>query len=239
MSGIPSQFVFLVGGRGTRLGALTRDTPKPLLGVAGRPFVETLFEWASRNGAAEIVLLCGHMADRFIDRYDGRAVHGVSIRCFKEEGEGGTAGGLLSAGGALAETFILANGDSLFDCDLVALGNVAAPDNWLGKIALRHIEDTGRAGVVDLFGNRIDGFRERGVQGEPGTINGGVYILKRGILDCIGAPPCSMERDVFPALAKDGLLYGTVLNGFFIDIGVPADYERAQTAIPEHFRVNQ
>jgi D-glycero-D-manno-heptose 1,7-bisphosphate phosphatase len=78
-------------------------------------------------------------------------------------------------------------------------------------------------------------FHERSPLGSPGAINAGVYVLRRGILDDLGEN-CSLERDVLPHLAARGALRGSVLDGWFIDIGVPADFARAQTEVPDRFR---
>ncbi|MBF0333771.1 MAG: nucleotidyltransferase family protein [Alphaproteobacteria bacterium] len=224
------QCLILVGGRGTRLGALTDTTPKPLIPVAGRPFLDWLIERLAGFGITEIVLLAGYLGERFVERYEGKRIGGAALRCVIETAPAGTGGALASVP-ELAETFFMMNGDSLFDVDLAALAALPAEGDWLGKLALRRLEDTSRSGLVTVEGERIVGFAERG-GAHPGLINGGVYLLRRAILDHVGPPPCSIERDVFPGLAEQGRLWGKAFDGYFIDIGVPADLARAQTEIP-------
>ncbi|CAA7618409.1 nucleotidyltransferase family protein [Magnetospirillum sp. UT-4] len=228
----PEQAVFLVGGRGTRLGALTDAVPKPLLEVGGRPFLDILIERAAARGAREVLLLCGYLADQFRDRYHGRVIGGARVACVAEPAPLGTGGALVAARDHLHPSFVLANGDSLFDCDAGALAELPAGPGCLGRIALRPLADTGRSGVVELEGTRITRFAQRGEAGRPGLINGGVYVLERRIVERVGALPCSLEADIFPALAAEGCLHGMVFDGFFIDIGVPEDLARAQTLVP-------
>lgn len=230
------QFAMLVGGRGSRLGALAADTPKPLLPVAGRPFLDLLIERAVGAGFGPILLLAGHLGGRVAERWRGREVAGVPVEVVVEPAPQGTGGALAAAAGHLEPVFALANGDSLFGFDLARLAAFEPAGPWLGKLALRRLEDSGRSGVVDLDGDRVTAFRERGEAGRPGVVNGGVYILRREILGAMGPPPCSLEADIFPALAGRGLLAGRIFDGFFIDIGVPDDYARAQTLVPAFLR---
>lgn len=226
------QAAILVGGRGTRLGSLTQATPKPLLPVAGRPFLDIVIERLAAQGIADIVLLCGHLAEQMFARYHASRLAGASIHCVTEPAVAGTAGALLAAREVLDDTFVLTNGDSLFDCDIAALAALPTADDWMARLALRQAADTGRTGVVTLEGPRVAGFAPRGQAGQPGVINAGLYILRRAVLDQVGQLPCSLEMDTFPRLAATGQLYGRVSDGFFIDIGIPEDLERAQTAIP-------
>ncbi|CCQ73093.1 sugar phosphate nucleotidyltransferase [Magnetospira sp. QH-2] len=229
------QIAFLVGGLGTRLGDLTARTPKPLLPVGETPFIEILMSWAATAGMTDILLLAGHMGDQLSARYDGARMGDATIRVAIENQPAGTGGALLAAEDLLTEHFVLANGDSLFHVDLAAFVAPPLNNNLLGRLALRRLEDTGRSGVVDLQGERITGFRHRGLPGEPGLINGGLYLLRKELLQPIRGDfglPCSLEQDLFPVLARDRFLSGRLLDGFFLDIGIPEDYARAQTSLP-------
>lgn len=227
----PEQCVILVGGRGSRLGALTEQTPKPLMPVAGRPFLDYLLDHVTAFPLRRIILLAGYLGDALRAGYEGRVVAGARIEVVVEPEPLGTGGALTVAADRLDERFFLLNGDSLFDVDLADLADLPAADGWLGKLALRRIDDTSRSGLVDLAGGRITAFQERG-PGGPGLINGGVYLLDRRLLSRIAGVPCSIERDLFPGLAAEGRLHGKLYDGYFIDIGVPQDLARAQTELP-------
>lgn len=223
-------WAFLVGGRGARLGALTADTPKPLLPVAGRPFLEYLLDRAVDRGADRIVLLAGYLADTVVAAYEGRHWRGVPVRCSIEPEPLGTAGALRHAAPLLGDDWLLMNGDTLFMVDPTAL--TFPDDETLVSMVLRRLDDCSRSGVVTLCGDRVVTFRGRG-PGGPGLVNGGVYRMRRGILDHIArGRACALETEVFPALAAAGRVSGKIRGGYFIDIGVPADYARAQDEIP-------
>lgn len=227
------QCLFLVGGQGTRLRPYTLDTPKPLLKVRGRVFLDYLVEAVSRQGIKRILLLGGYLGGQ-VEEYCRRASRtGLHVECVIEDRPAGTAGALLHARERLDDVFLLCNGDTLFDVDIADLAALPAGEDWVGRLALRRVEESVRYGVISLEGSRIASFAERG-QGRPAFINGGVYVLKRSILDYISALPSSIEKDIFPSVARDGRLYGKVYDSFFIDIGVPEDLARAQHAVPGH-----
>lgn len=229
---IPAQAVILVGGRGTRLGALTQSMPKPLLEVGGRPFLDWLIEEVARHGIPRVTLLAGFEAERFAP-YQGRILRGTRIEVLTEPGPLGTAGALRLFRDRLAPRFLLLNGDTLFDVNLLRLP-AAWREDTLGVLALRREAPGARYGTVSLAGDgSVLGFAPRPADGiARGPINGGVYLLGRAIVERIAPGPVSLEAEVFPALAAEGRLRGVGFDGFFLDIGVPEDYAAAQAAIP-------
>lgn len=229
------QAVFLVGGAGSRLRDLTATTAKPLLEVGGRPFLDYLLDEASRHGVKRALLLCGYRADDLTRGYVGRNVRGMRVDAIVEQSPAGTAGALALAAERLDERFFLVNGDSLFDFNWLALS--AVPDaSWPGlvRMALAGGVAGSRYGRVGVDGQRVRSFAPSGSSDLP--INAGVYLMRRQILSRIGTPPCSLERDVLPALAADGLIDGLVVDAPFIDIGIPEDFQRAQSLVPAMLR---
>jgi D-glycero-D-manno-heptose 1,7-bisphosphate phosphatase len=230
------QAAILTGGLGTRLGELTVSTPKPLLPCGDRPFIAWLLRELSRFGVEDVVLLTGHLGDVIeaaLPAISATLPKPLRIICSREEQPAGTGGALFHAREHLADRFLLCNGDSWLDFNLARLLADAAadPDAVIGHIALRRLDDVSRYGVVETNGDYVAKFHERTGQKLPGTINAGVYVFDRQILDAI-APVCSLERDVMPVLAQRGALRSTLSDGWFIDIGIPEDLERAQTEIP-------
>jgi D,D-heptose 1,7-bisphosphate phosphatase len=219
--------VFLVGGKGTRLGSLTTATPKPLIEVApGIRFLDLLIEEVARYGFTDIVLLAGHLGDQVEGQYQGRSVRQASIEVIREPVPAGTGGALLHAAGRLQRWFLLLNGDSLFDFNLRALATKTEP-GALACIALRFISDASRYGSVTLRGDHVLKFQEKNKeQSAPGLVNGGVYLISKAILDYLRLP-CSIEREVFPPLAAEGMIFGTRFDGYFIDMGLPETLARA------------
>ncbi|MGE0420029.1 MAG: HAD-IIIA family hydrolase, partial [Acetobacteraceae bacterium] len=235
-----TQCAVLVGGLGTRLGALTASTPKPILPCGDRPFLGWLLREFVRFGVTDFLLLTGHLSEE-IEKAAATiqaALPGdVTVSLSEEPIRAGTGGAVYHARDRLAERFLLCNGDSLFDCNLANLlaAGAADDDGVTGRMVLRQLEDASRYGVVALDGDRVVDFRERPPPGTAGTINGGIYLFHRRLIDAL-SPACSLEGEVMPGLARAGTLRGQVADGYFRDIGVPDDFARAQTEIPAVLR---
>ncbi|MEH2544260.1 D,D-heptose 1,7-bisphosphate phosphatase [Bradyrhizobium sp. AZCC 2262] len=228
------QAVILVGGLGTRLGEQTKTTPKPMLPVGGRPFLDTLIDEIARYDAFdEILLLAGHKAESILARYDGTVWGRARLAVSLEQAPLGTAGALVHAAGRLQERFLLLNGDSFFDFNILDLATRAKSS--LVHMALRADVVGDRFGRVVLDGDRVRSFIAPG-QGATGPVNAGVYVVDRGILARVGGLPASLEQDVFPALAANGAMTGTSYRGYFIDIGIPEDFARADVELIEQLR---
>lgn len=226
----------LAGGLGTRLGALTAATPKPVLEIGGRPFLFWLLRELSRFGIEDCILLAGHLSgplETAIAETARALPRPMRLRFSIEATPAGTGGALRQAAGLLGDRFLVCNGDSLFDTNLSALLAARAGDDpaILGRMLLRALPDASRYGVVTLEGGRVAAFHERPAPGAPGIINAGIYAFDRAILERC-APVCSLERDVLPGLAADGALAGTLAEGWFIDIGIPEDLARARAELP-------
>jgi D,D-heptose 1,7-bisphosphate phosphatase len=228
----PRQAVILCGGLGTRLGPLTETTPKPLLEVAGAPFLDVLLLEIGRRGIREVLLLAGHAADRIIAYARGNPIalrFNLDLRVAVEASPAGTGGALKLAESLLASEFLLLNGDTWFDVNLLDLE--PRHEDWLASLALRHVDDTARFGLVKLDGETVTELLEKPPAGGPGLINGGVALLRRDILR-YATNNCSLERDVLPRLATEGRLAGKECRGYFIDMGLPETFVRAQTEVP-------
>jgi dTDP-glucose pyrophosphorylase len=232
------QCAILVGGLGTRLGSLTAETPKPLLDVAGRPFLEWIIRELSRFGIDEIVLLSGHLSDQILAQSDGlqRGLpKPVRLRFSPEPIRAGTGGALWHAREQLDDRFLLVNGDSWFDTNIARfIASSADITESIAHVLLRETDDPSRYGIVRLSGDRILTFDERLTTKAPrlSIMNAGVYLLSKDILK-FTEPSCSLEMDVLPNLARQGLLTGKISDGYFIDIGTPADYARAAFELPK------
>jgi D,D-heptose 1,7-bisphosphate phosphatase len=228
------QAVILVGGLGTRLGERTKATPKPMLPVGGRPFLDTLIDEIARYDVFdEILLLAGHKAESILARYDGTVRGRARVAVSLEQAPLGTAGALVHAAGGLQERFLLLNGDSFFDFNILDLATRASAG--LVHMALRANVVGDRFGRVVLDGDRVRSFMAPG-QGATGPVNAGVYVVDRSILARVGGLPASLEQDVFPALAAAGAMTGTSYRGYFIDIGIPEDFARADVELAEQLR---
>jgi NDP-sugar pyrophosphorylase family protein len=220
--------VILAGGRGTRLGALTDEIPKPMLPIDGHPFIEYLV-WQLRSaGIGAIVISTGYRGETIRGYFgDGRR-WGTDIRYSDEATPLGT-GGALRRAAALVEDdpFLLLNGDSICEVDPHALLEAVMGD-MLAAMTLTRVFDGGRYGAVELAPDgRVAAFRASGPAGKPALVNAGVYALRRELVDLMPVPdPVSLERDVLPGLR--GRIKGLVSDGYFIDIGLPETYSQVR-----------
>jgi mannose-1-phosphate guanylyltransferase len=221
------QALILAGGEGTRLRPLTETVPKPVLPLAGKPFIAYMFEWLERHGVDDIVVSCGFLAAGMRDALAG--IDGSRIRFVEEPEPLGTAGAIRYAEEMLDERFLALNGDVLADLDLDALVDQHQSTGARATIALYPVEDPSGYGLVRRDpGGEVREFVEKpgpdsnGVDGDE--INAGAYVLERSVLELV--PPgraVSIEREVFPRLIGEGL-YGRRLEGYWLDLGTPARY---------------
>jgi D-glycero-D-manno-heptose 1,7-bisphosphate phosphatase len=227
-----NQAVVLVGGRGTRLGARTETVPKPMLIIGGTPFLEYLLWFLACSRIERVVLCTGYLGGTIRAHFQDGADLGLRLEYSEEVQPAGTGGALLAARRQLGPEFYVLNGDTILDVHLEELSDLLRfRPEALGAIALRRVEDAGRYGQVCLKGDRIRSFDEKVPSGE-GLISGGVYCMKRRALDYLPSPPCSLEKDLFPALARRGELLGLAREGYFIDIGLPETLTQAEVELP-------
>jgi D-glycero-D-manno-heptose 1,7-bisphosphate phosphatase len=209
-------------------------TPKPMLPVGGRPFLDTLIDEIARYDAfEEILLLAGHRAESIQARYSGTVRGRARLKVSLEQVPLGTAGALVHARELLHERFLLLNGDSFFDFNILDLVSRANSD--LVHMALRADVAGDRFGRVVLDRDRFRSFIAPG-RGATGPVNAGIYVIDRSIIAGIDRLPASLEQDIFPALAAEGAMGGTAYRGYFIDIGIPEDFARADAELNQRLR---
>ena len=232
------QAIVLVGGEGTRLRPLTDALPKSALSLVDRPFLAHMVDWLEGHGVDEIVLACGFLPDALreaLGEGDGR---GARIRYVVEPRPLGTAGAIRFAadelGDDLDDRFLALNGDVLTDLDLSALIAAHEEHGARATLGLYAVEDSSAYGLVSRGREgEVLAFLEKTGEAVPGEVNAGIYVLERSLLELI--PPgetVSIERDVFPRLAGEGL-YGVRLDGYWMDIGTPERYLQATWDILE------
>jgi D-glycero-alpha-D-manno-heptose 1-phosphate guanylyltransferase len=221
-----TQAVILAGGLGTRLRPLVHDRIKPMALVAGKPFLEYPIRQLIKFGLTDIILCVGHGAES-VERYFGSGDRwGVRLRYAYEPTLRGTGGALTLASEFLTEsTFLVMNGDSLFDIDLAALVRHHRHAEALATMALLELDSTERSGVTEIEPNgEVTAFHERGARGRRGLVNGGVYVLEAEVMTRIpDNRPVSLEREVFPDLVGCRF-YGLPFSAWFVDIGIPEAY---------------
>ncbi len=225
------QALVLAGGEGTRLRPLTLTVPKPVMPLAGRPFLSFMIDWLHAHRVDDVVLACGFLAEA-VEEVLGDAHGDVRLRYVVEDEPLGTAGPARLAAdlGLLEDRLLVLNGDVLTDLDLTAQIALHERSGAAATLALVAVEDTASYGVVPTFEDgRVQAFLEKSTGPVPtDRINAGAYVIERSLIDAIPAGrPVSFEREVFPRLAEEGTLYGHASEGYWIDIGTPERYLEA------------
>jgi D-glycero-alpha-D-manno-heptose 1-phosphate guanylyltransferase len=231
------RILILAGGKGTRLSSVVPNLPKPMAPVAGRPFLTYLVDRIVKAGLTQITFLTGHKAD-LIRTYFGKGPYKNLHFSFSFETEPLGTGGAIRAAvrNSSEQSYLIFNGDTFFDIDLLRFINRRAVLG-LHAMALAEQPDCSRYGQVKLNpAGVVQEFLEKGSGSGPGLINAGIYFLDRSIESFIPDGFCSLEERVLPFLVSKRLMTGLEMGSRFIDIGIPEDYEKAQTLIPEWLR---
>lgn len=222
--------VILAGGLGTRLRARISDRPKPMATINGQPFLAFLLDYLAQQGFESVVLSVGYQKNAII-QYFGERYRALAVRYAVEDQPLGTGGAIRHAlTRTMADLVWVLNGDSFLKLDYRAMlrAHKTGGQRRAMTIALRPVEDVSRYGSVRLDGSWIIDFQASGRIGS-GLINAGVYLLAPSLFGGFVLPRCfSFERDFLANNAGRLAIHGFQSNGWFIDIGVPGDYDRAQ-----------
>ena len=223
--------IVLAGGFGTRLAARLNGVPKPMAPIAGRPFLEILLRQLKRCGVTRVLLSVGYLHES-IQSCFGVAFDGLALDYSIEDSPLGT-GGAIRATLALAreQAVLVLNGDTFLDADFSEMLRLHRAHGTALSMAVVHQDDVARYGGVRIGNGRVLGFEEKGRSG-PGWINAGAYVLNANLPwppQCTGK--FSFEKDVLATQVAALAPLAYPVQGFFLDIGVPEDFDRAQTAL--------
>jgi mannose-1-phosphate guanylyltransferase len=223
--------VVLVGGFGTRLRPLTLTTPKPLLPVGHRPILEHVLANLARGGVTEAVLSLGFKPDVFLEAYPDGQCAGVTLRYAVESEPLDTAGAIRFAAvtaGFDGERLVAVNGDVLTDLDIAALVAFHHDRKAEATLHLTTVDDPSAYGVVPTDPDgRVREFVEKPPRHSAPTnkINAGSYVLEPSVITRIpDARRVSIERETFPALAAEGVLFAMATDDYWLDTGRPDQY---------------
>ena len=222
--------VVLVGGFGTRLRPLTSDLPKQMLPIVDRPMIEHVVGHLAAHGVEEVVLSLGFLPDAFLDTYpDGRCA-GIPLHYAVEPEPLDTAGAIRFAAedAGIDEAFLVLNGDVLTDLAVDELIGFHRASGAEATVSLTPVDDPSRYGVVPTDADgRVTGFVEKPPAGAApcNWINAGTYVFEPSVIDRIEpGRRVSVEREVFPAMADEGVLYGLRSEAYWVDTGTPETY---------------
>jgi len=237
------QAIVLAGGLGTRLRSRVDNVPKPMAPVAGRPFLAWLLDRLDAQGFRRVILSVGYRRDMIVEAFGRR--HGrIELDYALEETPLGTGGALRQAlpRTRADEPVWVMNGDTYLhlSCRLMFEAHaVVAKTPHAITMALVEVEDSSRYGAVELGEGRVARFLAEGVKARS-LINAGTYLMRRDLFDGWQGPDTfSFEKDFLaPDIARLNIR-PFVTTGWFLDIGTPADYDRAQCALPQAVSLGQ
>ena len=226
------EVIVLAGGLGTRLRDLIPDLPKCMAPVAGRPFLFYVINYLRSQGVEKFIFSLGYKHE-IIEEYLHSQFATLTYQCVIENEPLGTGGAIqLALSKATEKNIVIANADTLFKVNLPEAGFFHMHNNAACTLLLKPMQNFDRYGVVELTEEQlVKSFKEKQFYTE-GTINGGLYILNVSKFLDEGFPAkFSFEKDYLESLYKERSIYGLIHDVYFIDIGIPEDYNRVQTEL--------
>lgn len=231
-----TEAIILAGGFGTRLQSVVNDVPKPMAPINNEPFLNYQLRYLKHYGITKVILSVGHLHEKITSYYKNN-FEGIEIEYCIEESPLGTGGGIrLAMEKAKAKTVLVLNGDSFFDINLNDFDT--QHDSFLAdcSLALRRVTNASRYGTIKLGADcEIVSFKEKDGVEKPGLINAGVYLLSKDVYleNTPAKTNLSIEKDFFEKKISEISLLGFEYQGYFIDIGIPEDYTKAQNDFKE------
>jgi D-glycero-alpha-D-manno-heptose 1-phosphate guanylyltransferase len=225
-----NEVIILAGGLGKRLRSVVNDLPKPMALINNRPFLEYQFDYLISQGIEIAVLSVGYKHEVIRNHFGGK-YKSLTLKYALEREPLGTGGGILKAMPFVeGDSVFIVNGDTLFKPNLKELYTFHQKKKADITIALRIVKEAQRYGIVSMNeSERIVAFLEKNPQVGVGYINAGIYLMPTNIIQTkIQKEKFSLEKDFFENQIEELKIYGFPTESYFIDIGVPEDYKKAQ-----------
>jgi D-glycero-alpha-D-manno-heptose 1-phosphate guanylyltransferase len=221
--------IILAGGLGTRLRAAVNDVPKCMAPVNSYPFLYYILSQLQKNKVTHVILSLGYKHETVI-KWIEKNQFNCLISCIVENEPLGTGGAVKTALNKVkTKEALILNGDTFFDIDINAFYQFHVQHNADISIALKPMSKFDRYGSVAINNlNRVVKFHEKEYC-DYGYINGGCYLLQKDsfIFENIQLSAFSFEKEILEKNTATGKIYGYINDGYFIDIGIPEDYRKA------------
>jgi len=223
--------IVLAGGLGTRLRSVVSDLPKPMAPIDDKPFLEYILKYLRKNGITRVILSVGYKWET-IKEYFGNNFEDIELIYSVEDEPLGTGGAIKKAINEVnSDKVFIINGDTFFDVDLK---NLVLKDNSKLILSLKNMIDFDRYGCVESDGGDfVTKFTEKGYK-ESGNINGGIYLASKGIFDEFNLSEKFSFEEFMQVNFNELKISVKVFENYFIDIGIPEDYQKAQSEIKQH-----
>ena len=227
--------IVLAGGFGTRIQSVVSDVPKPMAPVCGKPFLHYLLQSIVRQDIKRIILAVGYKSEIII-RHFGNKFESADLIYSIEDEPLGTGGGIRQAIEMVeGDEVLIINGDTFFDIPFQDLIHFHQKGGYDLTMCLKPMEDFDRYGTVIINKDRVVGMKEK-QPCEKGIINGGVYILNKRVIEYFpNGAKFSFEKEILEEKVNKLKFGAFVSDSYFIDIGIPEDYKKAQ----EDFRAKK
>ena len=229
------QAIILAGGFGTRLQKVVKDNPKPMAPIQNRPFLFYLLSYLKKNKFTDIVISVGYLKEQIIE-YFGDNFLGMNISYAIEEKPLGTGGAIINSLQNIdqSQPVVVLNGDTFIEIDYDELLENHDRSEKIITIALKNIENSSRYGFVEIQNGIICSFKEKSLTPQSGYINSGVYVIDPAIFtQHTFEKKFSFETDFLVKCTKILQINTFKADNYFIDIGIPEDYQRSQAEIPQ------
>ncbi len=223
-----TECIILAGGLGTRLRSAVPDLPKCMAPIAGKPFLAYLIDYLLQQQVTKFIFSLGYMHE-VIEAFIMSNYPQLQYQIALENEPLGTGGAIrLACDYATEENVIILNGDTMFNVDIQALLDLHINSKSNCTLSLKTMHHFDRYGVVETdLENNITSFKEK-KQYVTGNINGGVYALHVASFKSISFPTIfSFEKDYLEKYFNQLKMTGCLFDGYFIDIGIPEDFEKA------------
>ena len=256
------QAILLCGGMGTRLRSVVSDRPKPMADICGKPFLQYLLEMLRDKGITEVIFALGYMGEMIEEYFQDGSAFGLKIAYSYEEEPLGTGGAIRNAlPKILEEEVLVLNADTYFPMDYQGLLRFHQENDGDFSLATRAVPDISRYGAVrrdsagrilawneklgdggqqpgEVSKQPIEGNAQQAASASPkslsGEINGGIYVMKKSLIAEIPEGKHSLEQDCIPKWLSEGKrIFGLPFHGYFMDIGIPKDYQQFITDVEQ------
>ena len=223
--------IVLAGGLGTRLRSVVSDIPKPMAPIGDKPFLRYILKYLQKNGITRIILSVGYKW-KAIKEYLGDKFENIELVYSIEEEPLGTGGAIKKAMIHVnGKQVYIINGDTFFDVELKSL---ALSNESKLMLSLKHMTNFDRYGCVESDENDfVTTFTEKSFR-ESGNINGGIYLASKDVFDDYELNEKFSFEEFIQVNFENLKISVKVFDNYFIDIGIPEDYEKAQSEIKYH-----
>ncbi len=215
--------IIFAGGYGVKLRPLTYEIPKPLIPVHGKPIIEHQVNMLRKSGISRIILSLGYMHEKVIESMEKKNL-GINVEYVIEKKPCGTAGALYNSRKFIKDSFIAMNVDTLMNPDISEIAEFHKNNNSLATMLL--VASGTEGGAATMRGNHIISFSENPALSKSKLTNAGFYVFEPGVLGIIPRKG-SIEKELFPKLAKNQQLYGFMHDNPIYDTGTYEGYEKA------------